>query len=376
LYSRDDRCVSRAKFDLIETDGDGSFVYPAEYIGALKYLMEEGTCTVEATSQDDRYIIHYETPNGAESEIGSFSPELLATCDEDLQETTVSYTFHAGILREAISLARPFLADQKDQSKAENFKGLEIIDKTRLEKGDGYLYAADGNRAFYFYSEEFRGKGLEVHGHHLSSLISFLSKCEDTVTIKRGKHYTFATNEKGQVFGWPEHTKLHDKFNYYTTKRDTIVLRVNKARFLNSLLNASASMPKGKDKIKITYEPSRKQLQFFIPDSKTKTPPVDAQLKPGEPVDGETGEVAEVVEAKGFSIGANINSLIELVNTIKGHDVEFRGFLQAPTATRKNELGLFRTIDDFRLDLATGKVTPEIEGSAQCRVTRFMPSKD
>jgi hypothetical protein len=373
LYSRDDRCVSRAKFELIEKDEDGSFIYPSEYIGALQYLVEDGTCTITATLEEGNYRVRYDTPGGAEFECGSFDPTLMATCDDDIKATKVSHEFRAGILREAISLARPFLAEQKDNSKAENFKGLEVIDGKRLEKGDGYLYAADGNRAYYFYSEVFKGKSLEIHGAHLPSLISFLGKCDDLVTINKGSHYTFAMNDKGHVFGWPEHNKLHDKFNYYAAKKDSVVLSVNKARLFNSLMNARGCMKKSDDKIKINFSPERKELWFAIAESKAKTIPVSVKYKSNVPVEN---EVVEVVEPKSFSIGANIDSLIELVESIKGHDVEFRGVIQPPSGNRKNEVGLFRTVDEFLLDLATGKVTPEMERSAQCRVTRFMPSKD
>ena len=373
LYSRNDQCVSRAKFELIETAGDGSFVFPAEYIGALKYLIEEGTCTIEASSEEDRYIVHYYTPSGAESEFGAFDPSLLSNCDEDLESAKVQYDFPAGILREAVNLARPFLAEQKDGSKAENLKGLEVIDKNRLANGEGYLYAADGNRAFYFYTEEFKGKSIEIHSQHLSSLLSFLSKCEDEVSIRKGKNFTFAVNSKGHVFGWPEHNKLHDKFNYYSTKKDPLVVSVNKGRFLNSLFHARGCMAKDKDKIKINFNPDKRELWFSFPESKTRTIPLPVKYKVNESGDGVS---EEPVEPKAFSIGANINSLIELVETIKGHDVEFRWVISPPTATRKNEVGLFRTIDEFRLDKKSGKLTPEPEGSTQCRVTRFMPSKD
>ena len=57
---------------------------------------------------------------------------------------------------------------------------------------------------------------------------------------------------------------------------------------------------------------------------------------------------------------------------MKGHNIELRTLIQ--TENDKATLCLFRTIDDFRLELATGKVTPELEGSVACRVTRFMPS--
>ena len=368
LYSRNAQCVSRAKFPLIESSGDGSFAFPAEYLGALKFLIAEGTCEIEATSDEGRHTVEYHTPGGAESEFGSFDPSLLATCDEDFESTQVKHIFSSSILREAISLARPFIADLKN-GKTENLKGIEVIDKDRLPNGDGYLYAADGNRAFYFYTDEFRGKSLEIHGQHVPSLLSFLAKCEDEVTICKGSHFTFAVNSKGHVFGWPEHGKLHDKFNYYTTKKDPIAVNVNKASLLNSLQHARACMAKDKDRIKVNFNPTSKEIRFSFPESKTRTIPVLVKYKINE-----SDEVA--VEPQAYTIGVNVDFFIELVQTIKGHDVEVRWVISPPTPTRKNEMALFRTIDEFRLDAKTGKVTPEPEGSIPCRVTRFMPSRD
>ena len=287
-----------------------------------------------------------------------------------LESAETKYTFSSGILREAISLARPFIADLKN-GKSENLKGVEVIDKARLANGDGYLYAADGNRAFYFYTEEFKGKSLEIHGQHLPAFLSFLGKCEDEVVICKGSHYTFAVNSKGHVFGWPEHNKLHDKFNYYSTKKDPIAVTVNKATLLNSLQHAHACMTKDKDRIRINFTPENREVRFTFPESKTRTIPVPVKYKVNE-VESQD----ESVEPKAFSIGVNVDFFIELVQTIKGHDVEVRWAISPPTATRKFDLGLFRTIDEFRLDTKTGKLTPEPEGSTPCRVTRFMPSKE
>jgi hypothetical protein len=368
LYSRNIQCVSRAKFPLIESSGGASFAFPSEYLGALRFLLAEGTCEIEATADDGRYIVEYHTPNGAESEFGSFDPSLLATCDEDFEKAQTKHVFCASILHEAVGLARPFIADLKN-GKSENLKGIEVIDQARLPNGDGYLYAADGNRAFYFYTEEFKGKSLEIHGQHVPAFLSFLAKCEDEVTICKGKHFTFAVNTKGDVFGWPEHDKLHDKFNYYTTKKDPIAVSANRAALLNTLQHARACMAKDKDRIKVNFNPSPREMRFSFPESKTRTLAVKVNYKFNESDE-------EAVEPQAYTIGVNVDFFIELVQTIKGHDAEIRWVISPPTATRKNEVGLFRTIDEFRLDTKTGKVTPEPEGSIPCRVTRFMPSRE
>lgn len=111
------------------------------------------------------------------------------------------------------------------------------------------------------------------------------------------------------------------------------------------------------------------EIRFAFPESKTRTIPVSVKYKINESDE-------EAVEPKAYNIGVNIESFIELIQDMKGHDVEIRWAISPPTAARKFDLGLFRTIDEFRLDTKTGKLTPEPEGSTPCRVTRFMPSKD
>jgi len=376
LYSRDDLCVARAAFPVSESDQDGQFVYPAEYLDALKYL-DDDTCTLECTSIEDRFVVRYETGSGVESERSSFDPQLLSTCDEDLEAAaSVSYDFNASILREAINQAKPFLGKVGDSKIGEHFKGLQIMDAQRVDKdkgvdyskGDGYLFASDGTRTFFFHCDDFKGKSLEIHGQHLGLFVSFLAKCGSKVTIRKGGHFTFAISENGHVFGWPRHAKLHDKFNYYSLKTDNkLVFRITKAKFSNSLQHARRELPAKQDKVKLNFDPETKQLQFGIAEgtSKAKGIPIPVTIKSD----------ATVEELVAFSIGVNLNFLIELVAPIKNQELEFRCAIFPASEQRKREVGLFRTIDDFRLD-SSGKMAPKEEGTVQCRVTRFMPSKD
>ena len=372
LYSRDDLCVSSASFPILEGSEPGRFVYPAEYLGALKYLGNDDTCTIEAVEEDGKYKVRYTSSSGSESEHSSFDPELLSTCDEDLEASSVTHEFLAKLLREALSQSRPFLGKADDSKITENFKGAQVIDATRVDKdknidyskGDGYLFVGDSFRTYHFQCESFKGKSLEIHGQHLGMLLTFLGKCGPKVSIRKGAHFTFAVNESGHVLGWPRHAKLHDKFNYYPLATDKIILKVNKTRFLNSLNHARSELTKGEDKIKFHYDPELRQVWFttFSGTSRAKSIPVSVEIK------GEEGVL-------GFAIGVNIDHLIELVSSVKGHDIEFRGAIFPPNATRKIEVGLFRTIDTFYLD-PSGKVTPEPEGAEKCTVTRFMPSKN
>lgn len=369
IYSRDEFCMARAKFQLISSTEDGSFAYPAEATKALHLLTQsDSVCTMESLIEDERHVIRYSVPSGAEAERITFDPELLFTCDEDLASSEAAGEVTSGFLREAISAAKPFLPVAKDTSVPEYTKAIQILDKDKHSSGDGYLYVADTVRAFYFHTTAFQGIHFDLHGLHLSTFLAFAAKCKGRIQIRKGNHFTFAVavdnqgQEEGPVFGWPKHAKHHEKFNRYSDDRDTYVLKVSKARMVNALQYVRMELDATKDKVKLTFDAEQGTLQLGVVDSssKVKTTPI--------PVDVEK-------EAGSWSCSLNLNHLSELFHGVRSSQVEFRVLLLAPSEQRKSQVGMFRTVDRFYLDPA-GKVTPEPEGGVGCTVTRFMPSKD
>jgi hypothetical protein len=373
LYSNDGSCVARASFGLSEFDEEGSFAFPDKNIGAFRCLAEvDDTCEIESVVSEDRFIIRYKTPSGAETERTTFDPDLLVSAlDVDLEAAPAAYDFPAPIVREALSLAQPFLAQTKDQV-GEQFKGLQVMDHTIVNKekgidyskGDGYLYASDNVRAFFFFCDAFKGKSLEVHALQLPFVTNFLAKCHGKVVYRRGNNYSYAVAENGNVLGWTRHSKLYDRFNYYTLKGDQLVMNVSRSRLLNALQHVRAEIGAQEDKVYFNVDPDRKIIRFELADKKVK-------LK-GIPVPVESKEGHDLRELR---IGANLYHFIQLVDKVKGNDVELRCYIDPQKPNRAYDVCLFRTIDEFLLD-ASGKVTPEPEGSVKCRVTRFMPSKE
>lgn len=361
VYSRDAMTVARAEFPVSDVEGEGAFVYPAQYIDALRYLGP--TATFETEAAEERFLVKYEDDMGASGERLSFDPMLLSTCDKDLDKAATSYEFPAGILREAINMGRPFLAKPQDTRAEEQHKGLIVFDQSKPEwtKGDGYLYASNGIQAFYFQCEQLLGKHMEVHGQYLPSLTSFLAKCEGTVTVRRGDHFTFVTNSEGHVFGWPKQSKTHGKFTYYALKADQNVLSLPKAQIVNALKYARTSLDKNRDKIKVNFDHERKTLQFGVADGSAKA------TSPAIVID-------EVIQAeeKNQTWNVNIDHLLSLIEPMKSHIIQLR---VAVVKHGDKEVAMIRTIDTFRMT-ADGKVVNEPEGSFECKVTRFMPSKD
>jgi len=363
VYSRDTACVARAQFALKESDGDGSFAYPAEYINALKVLSSTSdTCEIEALQDGEKFTVRYKSSSGAKAERGSFDPRILETCDQDLEESEESSSFMPGLLREAISQAKPFIS--KEDNADENLKGLQVLDAKKAEyaKGDGTLFVTDGTRTFYYRTSAFAGKSLDIHGQHLSQLEKFLSRTNDAVTIRKGKHFTFAVDKAGNVFGWPKHTKGHPKYGYYGLNKDQYVLSVVKARILNSLQHIKSELDKDDNKIRISFDPERRTLSLEVAAGSAKVEgiPIQVNVKQAEP--------------KPWSFGVNIQHMLELFNSAKGHEIDLRVCVVPASGDRRNDVGMFRTIDTFNID-ATGKVVVEAAEAFECQVTRFASSK-
>lgn len=361
VYSSDGYCVSKASFPVSEVEGEGSFVYPAQYTEALKLVGD--SILIEALSDGEAFTVRYEATSGASSEKASFSPDLLSTCDEDLTSASAGYDFPAGLLAEAISMSRPFLAKSNDARTEEQFKGLVIFDKDipSAAKGDGSLYAANGLQHFYFYSEALLGKSLEIHGQHLPLLCSFLAKSQGNVQLTRGEAFTFLSNAKGHVLGWPKHMKTHTRYKYFSLSADKFVLAMPKAALLNALKLIRMELDPKKDAIKFHYHHETRAIQFTLSEStaKAKSFPIPVEVK--------------ATEERNVTAAANIDHLLALVEGVRGNEVELRLAVQsAPDSTK--EIVIFRTLDTFRLT-PEGKVVIEPEGSFACTVTRMVPSR-
>jgi len=81
-----------------------------------------------------------------------------------------------------------------------------------------------------------------------------------------------------------------------------------------------------------------------------------------------------LIDDRDWSFYINIDHMLDLVRDVKNDAVELRVLILPPDDKGRGEFAMFRTINDFRLDLA-GKSVFEPDGSFKCRVTRFMPSK-
>lgn len=373
IHSRDEYRRVKVDVPVGTVEGEGSVIYPADKIASMKYL--DGWIEFEAGQDGDRHWVKYKSEGGAKAERSTCDPTLVQSLDDDLEKAEEGYTIKAALLREGLNLTKGYTASPGDTRLDDQYKTVQIFDaaaKKEWAKGDGCLYATDHIRMIYFMCEAFKGKGLAVHGRHLQCLMSFLSKCEGDVTIRPGEGVTFLVDSKGQALGWSAHLKYHGKYNYYPLKMDGFVLNVPKLSLVKTLKFVRAELETRRDKIRIEYTHGDKSLRFKASETSgmAESNPVGTV-----PVVDEESGIGKDGLTKDFVTNVNIDHLLNLVDPIKGHQVELRA-----TVIKKDarEYVLFRTIERFLLD-DNGKVLISDKDASEaypCEVTRFMPSKD
>lgn len=371
VHSRDQLHASRADLEVVDVEGEGSFTYPASQIGALQCL--DGWIEFEAENEGNEYTVKYETEGGASSKKSAYDPRFMQPCD--LKDATDEREYPVVLLKEALTSAKPYLAKSNDSRVDDHFKALQIFDESREEwkKGDGYLFAATGIRAFYFHSDAFRGKGLSLHGQHLPQLLNFLARSTGDVKVLVAPNMTYAVNAAGAVFGWARHDSEHGKFSYYPRKADKFILRVPVGLLLKTLRYARAELDSKLDKIRVEYTCADNSLRFKTSDGGAN---VAHSVPVGvAPVEDEDGSGAEG-KTGDFAVNANVDHFLDLVTQLKVNEVNLRVAVMEPKGKKK--IATFRTIEEFWLDdkgqVLTGQ--DEEKRAHLCQVTRFMPSKD
>ncbi len=369
ISSRDMSRFARSEVSVTAVEGEGFFVYPADRAGSVKYM--DGWIEIETGNEEDSHWIKYTTEGGASAERASFNPALLQAGNDDGEEI-VEHEYPAAVLKEALTLARPFMIKPNDTQVGEDrehLKSVRIFDSSQKEwaKGDGCLFAAEDPTAFFFHCDAFKGKGLSVHGAHLPCLIAFLSKCEGDVIVRSGETVSSVTNSKGDVLGWSKCVKQHTSYVYYPFKVDRYVLRSNKEILLKALRQIREEYDVKKDKARLIYSHKDRALRFqeSSKSGKSSSFPVPVQIVSDE---------KSLADSSDFSANVSVLHFLGLVEALKGHEVELRVALVEREG--KTTL-LFRVVEEFWMTPQGKLVIPsEGEESYGCKVTRFMPSKD
>jgi hypothetical protein len=382
IYSRDALHVARATISCDETDTEGSFIFPSEFTSGFRFLRDD-EITIESKVEADNFTVSWSTNSGAGADRASFDPKLMASCDRDLAGAKDERSFPVGLFKEAMTLAKPFLGKADDTRIPEHFKTLQLFDKSKheWEKGSGHLFAANTFQAFWFYSAAFVDKGFSIHVQHMSFFTSFLAKSDGEVKLVTGDNMIFAVDSKGNALGWAKHEAVHGKFSYYSKTMDKLILGLPKSLTVDALRFMRSELDSKEDKITLVVnefrdvevgEKVQRQATMLFRVAETKGKARSFPL-PAVVIDGS--------EEQEITFNVNIDRLIDLIDGVKGMDVQLRIAVIKADDKSPKERAMFRTIDEFLMD-DNGKVVGDItaenrpEGSHECRVTRYMPSKD
>jgi hypothetical protein len=295
--------------------------------------------------------------------------------DRDLESAKEGPAFPSVLLREAVNLGKGYLADSNGSRTKEYFKCFQLFDESKetWKAGNGHLFAADGYRAFYFYSPEFEGKSLNVHTLRTALLTSFLSKSKGDIQIRRSDRSSYLVNKDNQVVGWSDPVSEHELFSYYPHSKDSYVLRIRQGVILKALNYMRAELDAKRDKVRVQYVAEKGTLQFLASENGKDIFSAPISVVPLSPEDGTVDfpiRGGEKSKTEDFTCNLNLNHFIDLFAPAKNNEVELR------IGIAKGSSFLIRTIDSFHMD-TDGKVVVPSEGEKtySCRVTRFISNK-
>lgn len=370
VYSQEQNHMAAAGLTLSDVEGEGAFIYPIEFIGGFKHLPDEETLSFETGERDGSYYVNYTTGMGGEAERPSFDPRSIRPATTpDPKEGDLEYP--ANLLKRAIDTVKSGLPDDKNTKAKDFYKSIQVFDSSKPDwaPGDGNMFASDGTRGSYFYCDSFKGKALSVHKQNLTVITGFLSKCDGNVIVRNGENWTFLVDSQGRMIGWTHSALSHPKYSYY--KEESIQLMVNTdflcrtLRYMKEEMEASKSA--NGDRIRMVYEatPDAWCLQFLSKEAKgsVKSPLITVTPQTDE------------AKTKSFATNVSIQQFLELVSSLESKQLLLKVLVSPPNDHKKKESFHFRILERFWVD-PSGKVLPGPEGGIECRVTRFIPSKD
>jgi hypothetical protein len=368
--------ASRGEFPIQEVTGEGVFSYPSVNIDSFKFARGEVWFNTRNDNENSAYTVKWGYGAGAGVEKPAIDPRLFTSMDKRLNEATDHRTYKTAFLKEALKAGKSFMAT--DTNAKDEYKIVNLYDASS-KGGDGTMHSTDGTQKFYFQCDAFKGGGLQIHSDHIALLESFLSKCGPEVVIATGTNMTYAMSpDRTRVVGWGKHTKPPLEYRSLPKSWDKVTLVVReKEKLLAQLLYVKSDLAKGYDKMKVEFSQKEKCIRFrtIPPAGKLTSLPIDVDI-----TDFTLSEEWKCSDGPGFIADVNVDKFHDLFKDVKAELVEFRMF---PLEEHNGPKGMagFRTIDDFTLDSegkligGSGAIPDPANGVFQCKVMRFMPSK-
>lgn len=303
----------------------------------------------------------------------TFSPQVLKALDSDLEKATKLGTFPVVLLREALSVSKPYLGDPKDSTTKPVNHNLQLYGEEAGD-GNGYLHGCTMNKASLFFSEGLKGKPLFVYCQRVPLLVSFLSKSTGDVDVYQSTNATYFRNAADQVLGWSNQDYVGVKFGYHNLTLDRHIFKIPRANLEKELRYVRSTLPAERDKVSFSYDHSTACLRVGASNPLggeieslplAVTPLVQGQDRCWGPGDLGTTE--------SLQFNVNLDNLIQIVESTK-HP---RDVVLGVGKTRKQSQHLIRTIEDYSID-EQGKYV-ERPGTGQrvfeCRAQRYISSK-
>lgn len=371
VYSRDNnKHEARASFKIYDVEGEGPFMFPAEYVAAIG--QQDGPFTFKATESGDSFRVRYTFGEGkGSSDRVSFDPRIMSHFEQDIQtakETVTPREFPINLLQFAFGATKGFLPKANLQVDHEFYRTIKMFGPSEdpaLAKADGFMMASNSKEVCYFQCSGFIGKELSVPQQHLGMLESFLSRSTGTVKFYTLKNKTYAMNESGDVLGWPKHEAEYKKFTYYSPDADDVVVSLDPSAILKQLRFMRSDLSKDKFKIRCHYSPSDAVIHFSSEN--------DMVVNRSLPV---TANPVTVSVTSDVTLNVNVDHMIHMFEGLKGAEAVLRIKIIPANESRPKDRFMLRTIDPFYLTDEGDVVAVPTDNGVECRITRFAPSID
>lgn len=376
VYAEDGKQRMRIPIPVFDVEGEGAFVYPTGSQGDLRYV--DGSVEFEAGEDEGAYVIWCRRDSGGAKggihKIITFAPDTLRSLDADLGKATKTSSFPVAVLKEGLSMTRPYLADLKEQGAKPEFHNLQLFGDDVDAEGNGYLLGYSMNKTSYFYSPDLEGKSLTVYLPRVSLLQAFLAKSSGKVDVYKSDNSTYFMNSGEQVLGWTNQAFTMSKFGYYGLALDRHIFRIPKASLEKELKYIRSTLPPDKNKAFWSYD--HKSSAVTISASNTLGSEVDSVPLPVTVLaNGDDGCWGPGDLGKKTTVQCNINLelMIQLIETTK-HP---RDVILGIAVAKGGKQHVFRVIEDYCIDQGGKYVEKPAEGQEvyQCRSVRYVPSK-
>lgn len=377
LYSEGGQQRMRVQVPIFDAEGEGSFVFPARAHGDLRYV--DGSVEFEAGEDQEAHVVWCRRQTGGSKgggvhKIVTFSPTVLRSLDEDFSSAQKTASLPVVVLKEALSMTRPYLADLKEKGVKDECLNLQQFGVDGGEEGNGFMLGTSMNRTSYFYSPDLEGASLSVYAPRIPLLLGFLARSTGNVDVYQNENSTYFMNSDEQVLGWSNQAFPRSKFGFYGLSLDKHILKIPKAILEKELRYVRSTLPGDKNKAFWRYDHKASVVTISASNSvgsEVDSPPIDVVPL----VAGDDRCWSDGSSSKKSSVECNVNLdlMIQLIDGAK-HP---RDVVLGMGLGKNGKQYMFRVIEEYVIDEAGKYVEKPAVGQKvfECRTVRYVSAK-